>query len=459
VIPNPTFAATTAADDPQSTRRRVAAAMSTGGSDHQGIRDIMNRAADAPRRVGAASAFEVPSVQDILDRRRVALSMFAADIATGTAKGLSTLRAERRVGTAATASTAGGSLSVKSLPSLGAIIMDEELVDRHAAERGWGATIFENFVIPLVTPSSWIGQRMTMPSASVDAWHLSDINVAAARSKGLTGSGVLVGVLDTGVDAAHPELGGRVRAFQEFDMNGVEVTSNAHDPGDHGTHVCGLIAGSSCGVAPDAELAVASVLTEETPDGYAGYLVQIAAGLDWLLTSNFRGTGDPGVDLLSASLGGTGYDDYLYQPLADARLTTGTLMIAAIGNAGRRGANHHGSPANYDLCVGVGASDRNGTVARFSDWGTVSQHKSISKPDICAPGAGVWSSVPGGEYEAMDGTSMATPIVAGAAALLLQQNAALGASADGLRNALLNLSTTPPRGSRAGRGRLDLTNI
>src|SRR6202000_2714661 len=117
--------------------------------------------------------------------------------------------------------------------------------------------------------------------------------------------------------------------------------------------------------------------------GPVGYLAQIASGLNWLLSTAFRGPDDdPGVDVVNASFGGAGYDAYLYTPLAQARLALGTLMIAAIGNNGEHGINKHGSPGNYDITVGVGAVDRDGTVAPFSDWGTVSQHPGTAKPDL-----------------------------------------------------------------------------
>ena len=226
----------------------------------------------------------------------------------------------------------------------------------------------------------------------------------------------------------------------------------------HGTHVCGLIAGRNAGVAPAADLAVAAVLTTPTAKGMVGFLAQIVKGLNWLTTTDFRGPdADPGVDILNASLGAPGYNNYLYQALATDRLAKGTVLFGAIGNAGLQGKNHHGSPGNYDIVVGVGATDSHDQVAGFSDWGTVSQHGGIAKPDLCAPGVEILSAIPGG-YQSMSGTSMAAPIVTGAAALLLQRSPALSADAAKLTSAILSL-TTPVPDVRAGRGRLDLTGI
>jgi subtilisin family serine protease len=294
-------------------------------------------------------------------------------------------------------------------------------------------------------------------------WHLGNINAAAARARGLDGSGVLVGVLDTGIDARHDEFQGKTIYFREFDADGTAISEDARDAGDHGTHVCALIAGATCGVAPKAELAVAAVLTQPTPQGMSGTLVQILNGLEWLVRAEFDGPqGDPGVDVINASLGGEGYDDYLYRTIETTRNAFGTQMIAAIGNSGRDGINHHGSPGNYDISLGIGAIDRNDDVANFSDWGRVPEHGNLQKPDFCAPGVQVFSATPGDDFARMSGTSMATPITAGAAALLLQRTPEFGLDADGLvdaLSALLRPHVSQANRRRGGRGCLDLTNI
>jgi subtilisin family serine protease len=447
------------------------ALMATNAQAVQSTRAMVTTAGFAAGEEGAVTKQgKAPAgpiaLRDLLDQRSEALSTFAA-LATTNAKGIAAMRGlSTRLAMAAEEPAPH-----QILPALGAIIMDEQTVDRRALEQT--AFVFENVLIPLVPPhieyrqarnGEWVPQtRQAAVVSSANAWHLGSINVAAARAKRLTGDGVLVGVLDTGIDAAHAELAGRLyagSAFAEFDKTGAIINTNPHDPFQHGTHVCGLIAGRTVGVAPAASLAVASVLTYPTPQGAAGYLTQIASGLNWLLATQFRGaTADPGFDVINASLGGTGYDPYLYTPLAQARLALGTIMIAAIGNSGMYGINKHGSPGDYDVTVGVGAVDQYAAIAPFSDWGTVPQHGGIAKPDICAPGVDVWSSIPGGNYMAMSGTSMATPIVTGAAALLLQDDSGLSLVAANLLKRLYALTATPPGGPKAGRGRLDLTNI
>ncbi len=341
--------------------------------------------------------------------------------------------------------------------------MEESAVDRAALEGALGATVIENFLLPLEYPVE-VGAEQTSPgdAAGTLPWHLADANVQAARSRGLQGQGTLVGVVDTGIDVNHPEFAGKKIHFAEFDASGRLLSRTPRDAGNHGTHVCGIIAGANSGVAPKAELAVAAVLTIPGPRGLSGWFAQILGGINWLLTEPFDGTDvEPGVDVFNASLGGVGYSDYYYNALANARLTTGTVLVAAIGNSGP-GQNNHGSPGNYDIVVGVGAIDAAHNVASFSDWGSVSQHGALRKPDLCAPGVAVVSCVPGGGYAPMNGTSMASPVVAGALALLLQQNPPLLLNANALIARLFSL-TAPLSGSanqmRSGRGRLDLTGI
>jgi subtilisin family serine protease len=398
------------------------------------------------------------TLRDALRDRRAALELFG-EAMSWTARPTAVLR-----NLATAAAEDAGVPRYEPLEALGALIVDAGAVDRRALER-MNAVVYPNVLIPLVEPYNIGGAFDTAVASAeaIDRWHLQHINISAAREQGLRGDGVLVGVLDTGIDPDHPELRGRLRgtdAYAEFDTEGRRLPATAHDPGTHGTHVCGLIAGETVGVAPAAELAVASVLTVETPTGFAGSLVQIATGLNWLLTTSFRGEDeDPGVDILNASLGTSPYRDFLYSALSAARLGQATLMLAAIGNSGRLGIDHHLSPGNYDVTIGVGAIDDADVIAPFSDWGTVPQHKGLPKPDLCAPGVRVWSSVPGGHYASMNGTSMATPIVTGACALLLQKNPTLLLDPTRLQNELFRLTHPLGASIRFGRGKLDLSSI
>ena len=129
----------------------------------------------------------------------------------------------------------------------------------------------------------------------------------------------------------------------------------------------------------------------------------------------------------------------------------------------------HSSPANYDNVLGIGAVDSNGIVTNFSDWGFEATNH-VYKPDMCAPGFHVHSAVPGGGYALKSGTSMASPLVAGAAALLMQSNPNLTVNPAALRTELLRLVDTSNNNnlanndaingySKIGAGRLDLSGI
>lgn len=180
----------------------------------------------------------------------------------------------------------------------------------------------------------------------------------------------------------------------EFDATGFPVSTAPRDADDHGTHVAGIAAGGTCGVAPGADLAVAAVLTQRNNEGqFSGSLAQILGGFNWLVSHNHAsGGGISKCPVVNASLGGQGYRDYLYSSVETQHTTLrSSLMVAAIGNFGNNGVNNHGSPGNYDLTIGVGAVDANRIAAPFSDWGIESTHMAL-QPDICAPGVKIYAS-------------------------------------------------------------------
>jgi subtilisin family serine protease len=336
---------------------------------------------------------------------------------------------------------------VNVLGSLGVVIVDADSIDLDAVQARH-AQVLQNVPIPLIGTVS----TSALPD-NPNAWHLPHIHADTWHQNGVTGKGMTVGMLDTGIDPGHPEFAGKSILFHVYDKTAAMTGSAAHDTGQHGTHVAGLIAGKTVGVAPDASLAVAAVLTEPGSNGENyGYLAQILAGLDWLV-----GLGN--VYIINGSFGGSGYNNYYYSTLEGAIDLPGTLLVAAIGNSGLFGINQHGSPGNYDIVVGVGATDNTDAVCAFSDWGT--QGTAI-KPDFCAPGGAIYSSLPGGTYGLLSGTSMASPIVAGAAALVLQHHPELVANATAL-DAKLRSMVRPLSGprnvARGGAGILDLTSL
>lgn len=234
-----------------------------------------------------------------------------------------------------------------------------------------------------------------------------------------TGKGVKVAVLDTGVDTGHPDLEGRVVEARNF-----SPSASTRDAHGHGTHVAATLAGSGAasggsrkGVAPEAGLLVGKVLGD---DGY-GSDSMVLQGMEWAAASGAR--------IISMSLGDAGADDSSPLVAAVDRLTeqTGALFVVAAGNEGP-GTSTIGAPGVAAKALTVGAVDRDESLAPFSSRGPAGTADRL-KPEITAPGVGIVAAraagtamgTPDGElYTAASGTSMATPHVAGAAALLAQ---------------------------------------
>lgn len=346
------------------------------------------------------------------------------------------------------------------LEAIGAAIVPELSKTEAAALEAQGAVVLDNEVIGFIDPPAG-----DAPVPGLALWHLEAVGAPAAHAKGLTGKGALIGILDTGIDPTHPEFSEKNIYFQAFKENGERKPLTAPKDFDwHGTHVAAICAGSKMGVAPDADLAVAAVLTKKTPDGrMVGYTSQILAGMNWLA----RGDALPrGVDIINASLGSRKNEPGYYLTVSGHRLR-GVFLVAAIGNDGEAGIGHHSVPAMFDCVMAVGAVDSSSKVASFSAWGPCfSQPASPAfKPDVMAPGVAITSAIPGARYAAKNGTSMACPIVAGAAALLIQQDEALRGDPDALAARIESLTralpTQPPGYDvrRGGRGCLDLNAV
>jgi subtilisin family serine protease len=290
------------------------------------------------------------------------------------------------------------------------------------------------------------------------AWGLVKIGAPEAWGGYGRGQGILVGVLDTGTDDTHPSLAGKVAAFEEFNAIGAPLGTPVHDSHFHGTHVAGTICGRSfqgvnIGVAPDAQVASALVLP-----GGSGTFAQIIAGMQWAVGQN--------VNVINMSLGGIGYTTLWNLPVLNAVLS-GVMVVASIGNSGH---GTSGGPGNDFFSLGVGATHYEDVVAGFSSGQTLVGvfHTVLSpifgpltymKPDISAPGVQVLSSVPGPDLAALNGTSMAAPHVAGAAALILSTEPGLVGDPFALRAIMLGAGREDlgeaGRDQRFGFGRLD----
>ncbi|QPV63288.1 S8 family serine peptidase [Halosimplex litoreum] len=240
------------------------------------------------------------------------------------------------------------------------------------------------------------------------------IESGAARERyGVSGDGVTVAILDTGVDESHPDIAGAEVAERDFTGEGTTA-----DRFGHGTAVAGLVVGDGTasngtyvGVAPNASILDVRVLGS---DG-SGRVSDIVAGIGYAV--------DRDVEVVSMSLGVTPDGDRAGDPLRQAvvRATrSGALVVAASGNLRGTGTSGYGtvtSPGTLDEALTVGASDGDDRVAPFSLRGPTPDGQFV-KPDLVAPGVDVQAPAADGGYAPRDGSSFAVPLASGAAALV-----------------------------------------
>ncbi|MFH8391084.1 S8 family serine peptidase [Streptomyces sp. NPDC018036] len=308
----------------------------------------------------------------------------------------------------ARAAVPGGAERTRSLPSIRGAALDADK----------GRTFWKAMTRQLTGPTGigkvWLDGRVEADMAESNA----QIGTPKAWEAGLTGKGVTVAVLDTGVDTSHPDLAGRVAQTKSF-IDGEEVA----DRNGHGTHVTSTVGGTGAasdgkekGVAPEATLAVGKVLSDQG----SGSESQIIAGMEWAAR-------DVHAKVISMSLGSTEPSDGT-DPMAAAVDTlskeTGALFVIAAGNTGA--PSSIGSPGAADSALTVGAVDSADQAAYFTSAGPRYGDNAL-KPDLSAPGVDILaarSQLVGGSgyYTSMSGTSMATPHVAGVAALLAQEH-------------------------------------
>ena len=259
------------------------------------------------------------------------------------------------------------------------------------------------------------------PASRLDR-HLRQIAAPQAWQAGYTGAGARVAVLDTGVDATHPDLAGQIAEKKDFVVDG----GDAVDHFGHGTHVSATIAGTGAasggarkGVAPGARLVVGKVLDD---DG-GGTDSAVIAGMEWAASR---------APVVNLSLGGSEPSDGT-DPMSLAldalAKQTGALFVVAAGNAGPADGTVS-SPGAAASALTVGAVDGDDVLADFSSRGPLIDTRA-AKPELVAPGVDIVAARAAGttmgraidaHYVAASGTSMATPQVAGAAAVLAQRH-------------------------------------
>jgi len=271
-------------------------------------------------------------------------------------------------------------------------------------------------------------------------WNVSLVNAPSFWQK-TKGAGAIVAVVDTGIDACHPEFEGRIILAQNF------TRSSSKDEDGHGTHVAGIIAGKTTGIAPEAKVIALKVFGEG--DGF-----QFQDAFRWLVKWNEEQGEENRIAAVNCSWGGP------YSPMVHYFIrklnSQGTVVVVSAGNAG------DGRPDTDEMFnwpgflyepITVGAVNKDATAAKYSS--------SYDGIDLGAPGTEVYSAWPGGGYKLLSGTSMAAPHVTGALALIYaawKQREGRWPTGDEAEKVLFrHVRKVPIHPNFVGEGLLDLT--
>ncbi|MGD1872075.1 MAG: S8 family serine peptidase [Mastigocoleus sp.] len=301
----------------------------------------------------------------------------------------------------------------------------EDIIPGYDPSSGYGLIDASN----AVSQASGEDDFDDVPDLGGNNWGADSINAPEVWDEGYTGDGVVVAVLDTGVDYQHEDLKDNIWINSgEIADNGRDDDGNGYiddvygwnfdadnnntlDVNGHGTHVAGTIAAAdndfgATGIAYNADIMPVKVLNDEG----SGYYSSIADGIYYAV--------DNGADVINMSLGGDSSDRQIESAIEYAH-NNGVTVVMAAGNSGDSNPIY---PASYadEYGIAVGAVDEDGELASFSNRSGNSEITYVT-----APGVNIYSTLPGDSYGSYSGTSMATPHVSGVVALMLDANSSL----------------------------------
>ncbi|MBE7469287.1 MAG: hypothetical protein DPW09_06745 [Anaerolineae bacterium] len=361
-------------------------------------------------------------------------------------------------------------LTLAARPDVQIVRLDKEVRiggDEEARRRGGGI-----FTVPFLQPSNLplLSNLLTFQPSNLPTlqsspeWGIVKIRANLVhQALGITGAGVVVANIDTGVDWAHPALQTKYRGYTGpgklpqhlgnwFDATGEGATYPV-DGNGHGSHTMGTMVGDNgIGVAPGAKWIAVKAF-----DSSGGALDSwLHSAFQWMLAPN----GNPALapNLVNNSWSSNVSASTEFQADIQALLSAGIYPIFAAGNNGPDPGTV-GSPGSLNIALAVGATDSNDQVALFSSrgpspWGKI-------KPEIAAPGKEIRSTLPGGAYGYLSGTSMAAPHVAGVVALMLQASPTLSGNLSLISTLLTSTAVAldnPIPNNNSGWGRIDAYN-
>jgi thermitase len=249
---------------------------------------------------------------------------------------------------------------------------------------------------------------------NVAQWAPPAVSAPAAWGVSIGDSNTVIAIVDTGVDDTHPDLASKIVGEYSY------VGRSAKDGFGHGTHCAGIAAAATnnnvgiAGMCPNCGILSVKVLDDQG----SGYMSDVASGITYAASHGAR--------VISLSLGGSGRSETLHSAL-DYAIANNALPVCAMGNNGS--SSNTPEPGYWHDCLSVIATDQNGAKASFSNYGV--------KADVAAPGVAILSTMPTypvtltstygyrTNYDALSGTSMATPMIAGIAGLVLSENPSL----------------------------------